>query len=111
MGRRHFLLLSSLFLLTGCVRPSVNKTQADRIKLGQSVGEVEEILGKGKVVEPGEVERVVKSSLEASAGGSDLPRIELDYSELRGIRWGSEKKSIVVVFRNDRVFRIFTEGL
>jgi len=106
------LTLIVLFL-SGCVGRTIDKTQVNRIKLGMSVIEVEEILGKGKVVDAAEVERLVKSSLEPADAppGAKPPKVEIDFSELRGIRWGSDKKSATVIFRNERVFRVFSQGL
>jgi hypothetical protein len=109
-----FLFVACILLFcTGCGGPSYTKAQFDRIKLGMSVSDVEEILGKGKVIDPGEVESLVKKSLEPAQNpaGEDSPKIEIDFSELRGIRWGNEKKNISVVFRNERVFRAFSQGL
>jgi hypothetical protein len=108
--------LAILFLLSvsGCGGQTVTKAQADRIKAGYSVSEVENILGKGKVLASNEVERLVKASFEAGAAGQDsgaASKIAMDFSDLRGIKWGSEKKYITVVFQNGRVFRVFTQGL
>ena len=108
-GNRHgfrlpFCLLV-MFALTGC-GGSLSKAQVDRIRLGMTVAEVEGILGKGKSVESGEVKRLVQESM-----GEDGPKVEIDSSEMRGIRWGDDKKSVTVIFRSDKVFRVFPKGL
>jgi hypothetical protein len=106
------LCIFSVISSVGCGGKSLSKAQVDRIKLGQSVTEVEEILGKGNAVDAGETDRLVKSSLEPSQSGAQAGgKIEIDSSELRGVRWGNEKKSVTVIFRNDRVFRVFPQGL
>jgi hypothetical protein len=94
-----------MFALTGC-GGSLSKAQVDRIRLGMTVAEVEGILGKGKSVESGEVKRLVQESM-----GEDGPKVEIDSSEMRGIRWGDDKKSVTVIFRSDKVFRVFPKGL
>lgn len=106
----YFIVLSMLFT-AGC-GTSVTRAQFDRIKLAMSVTEVEEILGKGKPIDTSEVEKLVKSSLEP-AGQRQVAGMnpELDYSEVRGVQWGNEKKNITVIYKNDRVFRVFSQGL
>jgi hypothetical protein len=102
------LLPFCLFLLlavTGC-GGSLSKAQVDRIRLHMTLAEVEAILGKGKSVESGEVRQLLQSP-----GGEEGPKVEIDPSELRGIRWGDDKKSVTVIFRSDRVFRVFPKGL
>jgi hypothetical protein len=98
------LCIGLLFALTGC-GGSLSKAQVDRIKLGMTVADVEGILGKGKSVESGEVKQLLQSS-----AGEEGAKVEFDMSEFRGIRWGDDKKSVVVVFRGDRVFRRFPKG-
>src|SRR3974390_2877272 len=98
------ITLSILVQETGCVSPSVGRAQFDRLRLGMTPTEVEEILGKGKPIEAGEVQRLL-------GGGDSAPDLKIDMSELRGVRWGSEKKSITVIYRNDRLFRAFQQGL
>ncbi len=110
ISRRSPLLLCALalaLLATGCGR-SVSKAQADRVKLGMSPADVEDILGKGKAIDPAEAEKLVKSSLPDTGDG---PKVGIDPADLRGVRWGDEKKNVTVVFRNDKVFRVFTQGL
>lgn len=104
-----FSLSPLLFLcalqLTGCSQ-SLSKAQVDRVRLGLTVTEVEDILGKGKTVDKSEVLSLVQSSMPA-----DGKKVEIDPTELRGMRWGDDKKSVVVIFRNDKVFRVFPKGL
>jgi hypothetical protein len=69
-----------------------------------SVADVEDILGKGNNVDSGEVDKLVKSS-DAAA------KAPVDTSDLRGVKWGDEKKSITVIYKNEKVFRVFSQGL
>lgn len=116
MFRTRFVLMVALLCgaiaLPGCGGASVNKAQYDRLKLGMTATDVDEILGKGKPVEAAEAERLVKESLTASgqAGGA-APKIDIDLTDVRGMRWGSDKKNITVIFKNDRLFRAFQQGL
>jgi hypothetical protein len=108
---RRFCLVCALALVlltaTGCGR-SVSKAQADRVKLGMTPTDVEDILGKGKAIDPAETERLLKTSLPDQAGG---PKVEIDPADLRGVRWGDDKKWVTVIYKNEKVFRVFTQGL
>lgn len=101
------LIFVTLFCVNGC-GGSLSKAQVDRVRLGMTVTEVEDLLGKGKPAPNSETENLVQTSLSGDGGGA---KIEIDYAELRGIRWGDEKRSVTVVFRNDKVFRVFPQGL
>lgn len=94
-----------LLLATGC-GGSISKAQVDRIRLHMTLAEVEAIMGKGTSVNSGEVNKLLESS-----AGPDGPKVEIDPSELRGLRWGDDKKSVTVVFRSDKVYRVFPKGL
>ncbi len=102
-----FLCTFFLTLLTGC-GGSLSKAQVDRIRIGMKASEVEDILGKGKSVEGSEVQKLLQSSMPVEGQG---PKAEMDASELRGLHWGDNKKSVTVIFRGDRVFRVFPQGL
>ncbi len=98
-------------VLSGCTAASISKAQFDRLRLGMTPAEVEDILGKGNAIESGEVDRLMKESV-ASAGAEGGPAAKpIEYDDLRGVRWGSGKKQITVVYRNDRLFRVFQQGL
>lgn len=103
-------LTAGLVLLfePGCGGNSVNKAQYDRLQLGMQVSDIEDILGKGKPIDNAEVQRIIDESL---ADLEPASRPKIDVSELRGIRWGSDKKNITVIFQNDRLFRRFQKGL
>jgi hypothetical protein len=109
---RRCLAFVALFLLCapGCGSTSVNKSQYDRLRLGMTQREVEDILGNGKAIEASEAERLVKDSLGAPDSEPDQAP-DIDASELRGMRWGSDSKNITVIYRNDRLFRAFHTGL
>jgi hypothetical protein len=98
-----FFFLFALFIC-GC-GGSLSKAQVDRIRLHMTLAEVEAILGKGKPVESGEVRQLLQSS-----SAEEDPKAEFDPSELRGIRWGDDKKSVTVIFRSDRAIRVFPKG-
>lgn len=108
--RRLAFLVLLLFCAPGCGSNSVNKSQYDRLRLGMTPREAEEILGNGKAIDGSEAERLVKESLGPSEAAPDeAPQI--DASELRGMRWGSGSKNITIIYRNDRLFRAFQNGL
>ena len=102
---RLFFFILPVFWLTGC-GPSLSKAQVDRILLGMTVAEVEDSLGKGKSLESGEVQRLVQASVAESGA-----KVSIDQLDLRGIRWGDDKKHVTVIFNNGRVFRVFPQGL
>jgi hypothetical protein len=106
-NRSPLLLVALSLLIAGCGR-SVSKGQFDRIRLGMSVADVEDILGKGNIVESGEVDKLVKSSAPADGAAAKAP---MDTSEMRGVKWGDDKKSITVIYKNEKVFRVFSQGL
>jgi hypothetical protein len=106
---RCFVLLP-LLVLAGCGSMAVDKAQYDRLRLGMTPIEVENILGKGKAVAADDVNRLVKETL-GTVGGGDQPEGQIDYGEFRAVRWGSDKKNITVVYRHDRLFRAFQQGL
>ncbi len=101
-----FLLLSSVGCGSGA---SVSRAQYDRLKLGYASSDVEAILGKGKDLDAAEVDRLLKESLPAS----DDPAAPKKPSpvDFRGVRWGTEKKNITVLYQNDKLFRAFQQGL
>jgi hypothetical protein len=114
MSLSRFLLVVTAFPLlssAGCGGgASVSKSQYDRLKLGYTSSEVEEILGKGKDLDAAEVDRVLKESLP----GFDDPALQKNKpsaGDFRGVRWGTEKKNITVIFQNDKLFRRFQQGL
>jgi hypothetical protein len=103
-----FLLIAFVLLIaTGCSR-SLSKAQVDRVKLGMTVADVEDILGKGNPIDAGEVEKLAKGPAPAATTG---PKVEFDSSEMRGMKWGDDKKSVTVIYKNDKVYRIFSQGL
>ena len=107
----RFVALATLFFifsLPSCSSPSIGRAQFDRLKLGMTPTEVEEILGNGKPVEAGEVQRLLT---EAGAADGDHSGPKREITEMRGVRWGSEKKSVTVIYKNDRLFRAFQQGL
>ena len=109
-----YVALFFLLVGSGCRASSVNKAQFDRMRLGMTPAEVEDILGKGTAVDAAEAQRLIKESMtpvDPAADGGGLSAFQIDVSELRGLRFGSEKKFITVIFRNDRLFRIFQQGL
>ena len=65
--RFRYLPIVTLILLlnvVGCGSgASVSKSQFDRLQLGYSSSDVEEILGKGKDLDVAEVDRLLKESL------------------------------------------------
>jgi hypothetical protein len=100
------LIAVALLIATGCSR-SLSKAQVDRVKLGMTVAEVEDILGKGNPVDASEVEKLVKAPAPSDGG----PKIQFDAGDLRGVKWGDDKKSVTVIYKNDKVFRVFPQGL
>jgi len=109
---RFVLLIAIAGVSTGC-GASIHKYQYDRLKLGMTVAEVEEVLGKGKPLDKSEVERLLQDNLKPAgqAEGVPAPKIEMDRGEYRGVRWGSEKKQITIIYQNERLFRLFQQGL
>jgi hypothetical protein len=112
MSLSRFLPVATAFLLMsseGCGSggASVSKSQYERLKLGYTSSDVEEILGKGKDLDTAEVDRLLKESLP----GSDNPAAPRIPGDFRGVRWGTEKKNITVLFQNDKLFRAFQQGL
>jgi hypothetical protein len=109
----RLLLVALAFLpltLAGCGSgASVSRAQYDRLKLGYASSDVEAILGKGKDLDAAEVDRLVKESLPSS----DDPAAPKKPSpvDFRGVRWGTEKKNITVLYQNDKLFRAFQQGL
>ena len=109
------LVAFGLLVQTGCSR-SISKEQAERVRIGMNVAEVERILGDGKALERGDVEALMRDALAAApapevVGKLQTPTIAADPSDFKAMRWGDDKKSVTVLFRQDRAFRIKLQGL
>ncbi|MCE9529969.1 MAG: hypothetical protein K8T89_02330 [Planctomycetes bacterium] len=66
------------------------------------------------MIQDAEVKRLVKESTAPSPGvdeNTPIVKINPDSADFRGVRWGKEKKNIVVIYQNERLFRAFRHGL
>lgn len=110
-NRCVIIALSFVLLISSGCGGSVGDLQFRKLKAGQTVSEVEAVLGKdGKDIPDSEVTALVKDALMPKIEGKG-PKLEMpDMSGARGVRWGDDKKSITVIFVNDRASRIFKKG-
>gem|GEM_PF-3122898 len=109
MSRMLPVSLIIVVSLCGCIGNSVGKAEADRLKLGMTTSDVEAVLGKGKALENNEINLLVNESGGPADG--DVQRIRLDVSDMKGLRWGNDRKNISVIFQNGRAIRIFDHGI
>ncbi len=101
-----------LFALTGCGGANpVNKINFDRIKSGMTEGDVDRLLGKGKDIPASEVKQVLERLANPPSGSSPAPKADKELTGLKGVRWGNEKKSITVIYRDSRVYKVEQQGL
>ena len=103
-------VLFIVILLPGCSSKPITKAMVQRVSLGMSQEAVEGILGPGKPVDDSEVHNLLQPPSDADNAAATTA-IKLDFSDIRGLRWGSASKGVTVIFKNDRVFRVFTEGI
>ena len=112
------LIFFSTFIaaLSGCTS-GVSTTTYDRLRVGMSSREVDDLLGKvGKEISADELVALMREALTPKPGPdgkalANLPKVEVpDLSNARGVRWGDDKQSITVVYLGDRVHRMFKKG-
>jgi hypothetical protein len=109
-----YLVIFVCFALTGCSGSNpVSKANYERIKSGMTESDADRILGKGKDISADEVEQVLKRLATPSTGSNPLPaaKQDADLSSLKGVRWGTEKKSITIIYREGRVYKLEPQGL
>ncbi|MFI5378136.1 MAG: DUF3862 domain-containing protein [Tepidisphaerales bacterium] len=79
--KRMLLGAAVLLAMAGCNRVDVDKEHYEKVRVGMTAGQVEEILGKGN------------AASQADAGGVDT----------RQLVWKSGEKQITVSFSNGKV--------
>lgn len=105
--RRPVVFVACLFL-TGCLAGNVNQQNFDRLRVGMTPPEVERIMGsKATDLSADQIDAVVKEHLAPADG---KPAALPDMTGAKGKRYGSESKSITVIYLGDRVARVFKKG-
>jgi hypothetical protein len=113
----RFLILGALLALTsGCgegvkpihgkraepVRKKVKDDQFDQVKIGMTLEEAEEILGKGRGVEKESDRTAIQRSLAELR--KSQPKVDWSgLSQAKWWKWSNDKRAIFLGFRNNKV--------
>jgi hypothetical protein len=116
---RAAAVLALCLTAVGCGGTGISKANYDKISTGMSVKDVEGILGKGSEEAGADLSKLVpdfkvpgdKDGKGEAPFGIDVGGMVKNMMNQKVIKWGDDKKFIVVVFIGDKVVAKNQQGL